>query len=351
MHNVLDAGARSFNKGIVTAYKIAGFVLLSVILFGMFAYLSVSGFFLFSTRWAVPSILTPNNDKVVQAQLAWLGQRHELERLEGELVSYEHDLQVAKLASQTWGDFGSAYETALGRETKHSRAKLAAVQDMMDAISTTSPATPDAGLSLAEIDRQLANGMIDLEEHARLRAAAKDAAVTDAQRRQMAVELQEKAQGLRGLLANGAGLDVDTLMRRRPLLESKLEAASQGSRETMLKDQIAQMSTLVASYRDTVERMRQNPYVRAADGELEVAFVPYANLANASDGAPVYDCALTFLFCSRIGTVKGVVGGEVVGDHPVSSRDIRGRMVEMTLDRPDHAEARSLVLGRPPFFF
>lgn len=342
-----DASVKQFNKGIVTAYKIAGFVLLTLILIGMFSYLSMSAFFLFSTRWAVPSILTPNNDKVVQAQLAWLGQRHELEKLEAELVSIRHDLNVAQLAIQTWGDFGGAYEAALGKETKGSKAKLAAVEDVVDVIKRGSG---PVALSAVEVDRQLANGLINLEEHARLKAVAANAALERAERRQKAVELQGEAEGLRGLTDTATGLSVETLMRRRPLIDAKLETANQAAKETVLKAEITTMESLIKPYRDTVERMASNPYVRAASGELQVAFLPYSNLDTAEAGAPVYDCFLSFILCQRVGTVVGVVGGEILGNHPITGRDLRGRMVEMKLERPEHAESRSLVLGRPPFF-
>jgi len=350
LKSVWDNGVLSFNRGIVTAYKLAGFVLLTVILVGMFAYLAMSGFYLFSSRWAVPSILTPHNDKVVQAELTWLNQRRELERLEAELVGYKSDLMVAQNAGSTWKEFAAAYDVALGGETKRSKAKLAAVENIVQAMETTRNEGSVARITTQELDRQLANGLIDIDEHTRLKAAATRNALQEAEQREKALALRERASSLRGLIKTGSGTDVETLMRRKPLIESSLEAANQNAREEALNSRIATLESLITSYRETVDRMYQNPYVRASDGEVQVAFVPYTNLGNAKDGAPVWDCLLSFILCQRVGTIKGVVGGEVLGNHPITGRDLRGRMVEMTLDKPEHAESRSLILTRPPFF-
>ncbi len=348
--NAWRGGVLSFNRSIVTVYKLAGFVLLTVILFGMFAYLAMSGFYLFSARWAVPSILTPNNDKVVQAEMAWLGQRRELEQLEAQRVGLQLDLTVAQNAGAVWKDFGGAYTVALGGETKRSKAKLAAVEGIVQVLETAKGNEASGTLATQALDRQLANGLIDIEEHAKAKAAANQRLLEAAERREQAITLAERAQHLRGIIATGSGSDVEALMRRRPLLESNLETANQGAREAALKARIATLDSLIASYRETTNRMEKNPYVRAADGEVQVAFVPYANLDNASAGTPVWDCLLSFVLCRQVGSITGVVGGEVLGSHPVTGRDLRGRMVELRLDDLKVAESRSVILKRPPLF-
>lgn len=349
-HSAWETFVLSFNRGVVTVYKLAGFVLLTVILLGMFAYLSMSGFYLVSNRWAVPSILTPNNDKVVQAQLGWLSQRRELDQLEAELTGYQYDLSVAQLAGSTWREYGDAFESALSGETKLSKAKLAAVQNIMKAINTSATGA-QATMTPEELDRQLAKGLIDIEEFARLKAMSSRASLDQAEQRERALTLREKAASLRSLSATGSATDVEALLRRRPLIESKLEGANQQAREAALTARIATLATLIDSFRLTVDHMRENPYVRAGEAELQVAFVPYSNLNMATEGAPVWDCLLSFVLCRKVGTVTGIVGGEVVGNHPITGRDLRGRMVEMHLEHPEHAEARSLILARPPFFF
>lgn len=348
--NVWRGGVLSFNRSIVTIYKLAGFVLLTVILVGMFAYLAMSGFFLFSAGWAVPSILTPNNDKVVQAEMAWLSQRRELEQLEGQRVGLQLDLAVAQNAGAIWKEFGGAYRVALGGETKRSKAKLAAVEGIVQVLETSAGDGATGTLNMETLDRQLANGLIDIEEHAKAKAALRQRTLEAAERREQALALSERAQNLRGMIDTGSGTDVEALMRRRPLLESNLETANQGAREAALSARLATLDSLIASYRETTDRMQQNPYVRAADGEVQVAFVPYTNLENAAAGTPVWDCLLSFVLCRQVGSVTGVVGGEVLGSHPITGRDLRGRMVELRLDDLKVAESRSLILKRPPLF-
>jgi hypothetical protein len=84
-------------------------------------------------------------------------------------------------------------------------------------------------------------------------------------------------------------------------------------------------------------------------GRTNVAMVPYENQAVAKQGAPVYDCYLSFIGCRRVGTVTAVFFGEQHGIHPIFRTDLRGFTVQLELTNPDSAKSKTLFLGRKPF--
>jgi hypothetical protein len=343
-------GVKSMNGGVVAAYKVAGFVLLGVILFGMFAYLATSGFYLLSDRWMLPSVLTPGNDKVVQAQLAWLDQVYQLEKLQAELTTFRKEQETANGAATLQREFEKLYATALINEASRSKSRLRATEAMLEQMGLGTAGGAVAGGSAVKTvdpDWQLAQHLITQEEYLRL----KDAQVAQQER---AVAMQERADGLRGLAAvsglPGAAPDVDALLKRRPLIDAKIRLAELEAEDATLGTRIAALEELVTRYRATVDTMRLNPYVRAATGKLNVAFVPYDHLTDegAAGEVGVYGCYLEFVFCSRAGKVKQILEGEIVGKHPVTGREVRGRLVELDLKDDLWAKSRSLMLRRPP---
>jgi hypothetical protein len=65
----------------------------------------------------------------------------------------------------------------------------------------------------------------------------------------------------------------------------------------------------------------------------------------------VYGCALLFLWCHPVGTVAGIIPGEVQEEHPVRHLTLRGNMVTLSLSDPAAAHDRILHLGRAPLGF
>ena len=105
--------------------------------------------------------------------------------------------------------------------------------------------------------------------------------------------------------------------------------------------------------RQAIVTAKQSPYyLNAAGGQtLYFAFVPYDNRASAVVGLPIYDCYLNMIVCREVGTVSQVFAGEETAIHPIFKTNLRGFLIQMTLEHPNSAKSKTVFLGRKPLFF
>ena len=87
----------------------------------------------------------------------------------------------------------------------------------------------------------------------------------------------------------------------------------------------------IERYDHLLAAIKSSPYLKAIEGNLTVAFVPYANIDNISPGIAIYGCHLGLLWCSQVGSVSRVLDGEVNRKHPIRNVILRGAMVEVEL--------------------
>jgi hypothetical protein len=109
----------------------------------------------------------------------------------------------------------------------------------------------------------------------------------------------------------------------------------------MLKSALAREDKLV-------ESLKSASYIRAMADNAHVAFVPYGNLDQVKKGEPLYGCALTMIFCKKVGTVIDVLPGEVTFKHPNRDKQMRGQMIELKLEDASSATDEVLFVGGRP---
>nr|HEX4319076.1 hypothetical protein [Kofleriaceae bacterium] len=127
-------------------------------------------------------------------------------------------------------------------------------------------------------------------------------------------------------------LDKDNANGKRAPLKKRLEAL-----DLRQKDQDA-----------VVHRLESSPYLRAVNGKVVLAFVPYQNLRNVKIGTKLYSCAWGLVGCSVVGTVKATIDGEVQDIHPHDESVQRGIMVEVDLTTPSAEGESVLFAGSKP---
>lgn len=131
-----------------------------------------------------------------------------------------------------------------------------------------------------------------------------------------------------------ARLDKDTQLGHRSPLEARLKAL-----ELHTKDQDA-----------LVQRLEQSPYMRAANGKVVFAFVPYQNARNLALQTKLYACSWGLVMCHVVGRVKATIDGEVEEKHPHDETIQRGFMIEIELTTPSAEEEPVLFLGSKPLW-
>jgi hypothetical protein len=159
-----------------------------------------------------------------------------------------------------------------------------------------------------------------------------------------ATELEAEAQALDAILDSKGGtsaLSYDVLKIKQEYELSRLETQKAIESREALKSSLERQEKVV-------DGLKSSPYLRAVDGDANVAFVPYSNMDDVKAGAPLYGCALEMLFCRKVGKIVEVMQGEVSFKHPHREKVLRGRMIVVDLKDKSAAEDDVLFVGGRP---
>jgi hypothetical protein len=338
-------------KLLVSAYRLLGFAILTIIVVVLIGYIATSAFFFMSSSWIQPMVVSPTDEKVLALEAKVAEHASARDEVAAELAHIDRYIGVQQ-AFQT--QFAAAIKADLGSR----KAALARLRELSreyagarDQIRRSNKAYAD--VSRKQLAQEYAAGLIDRGElmsgkHqlAQLTSSSLSLAERQADFETRAAALEAESRGLDAILSDRGvsdALSYDVLRIKQEYEMSRLETAKAIERRRALAASLERKDAVLAS-------LRQSPYLRASDATRNVAFVPYGNLGDVEPGAPVYGCALGMVFCGRVGKVVEVLPGEVVFKHPHREKTLRGRMVELALDDDEDAAAEDDVLfvgGRP----
>lgn len=139
---------------------------------------------------------------------------------------------------------------------------------------------------------------------------------------------------------------------RRELDRAKLDKENELGRRAPLHARLETLALRIKDQEQVVHRLEASPYLRAVNGKVVLAFVPYTNLKHISLGTKLYGCSWGLVMCSRVGKVKATIDGEVQDIHPHDQSVQRGIMVEIELSTPS-AEGNTVLFagGKPLWLF
>lgn len=140
----------------------------------------------------------------------------------------------------------------------------------------------------------------------------------------------------------------EQILARSEIDRRKLDKENQLGRKKPLEARLTSLALRMREQEQVVHRLEQSPYLRAVNGKVVLAFVPYQNLKHIKVGTKLYGCSWGLVVCSRVGKVKGTIDGEVQDIHPHDQSVQRGVMVEIELTTPS-AEGNSVLFagGKP----
>ncbi len=166
-----------------------------------------------------------------------------------------------------------------------------------------------------------------------------------------AVTIDDKFLAEVGTLADAPKTPEQWLMRRE-VDRAKLDKANQVGRRAPLEARLESLGLRIKEQEAVVHRLEQSPYLRAVNGKVVLAFVPYANLRHIKAGTKLYGCSWGLVMCSRVGKIKATIDGEVQDIHPHDQSVQRGVMVEIELSTPS-AEGNAVLFagGKPLWLF
>jgi len=335
---------------VITIYRIFAITVLYLVLAGILAYAFVMGFYAVSSSWAAPVILSSSDEKA----LAFREQ----------LVTSQQTIEDLKVDSQK-------LQTGLDEMKKHRSALLALEPQLEQAITRERTHNRATGPELATLDRQK---QADNAKTQKVLARLKE--VESNINKDLAAGLITKGDAATQLSAlnQAQSAYTDSKIAEVLLTDSILDKTTTGTnsldvleKQAELRSEVAQLDIAInvadkQLYEESrqIERLRQaiataklSPYYLNASGQkmLYFAFVPYDNQASAVAGGPVYDCYLNMVLCRKVGTVKQIFTGEQEAVHPIFKTQIRGFLIQMSLDHADSAKSKTVFLDRKPMLF
>jgi flagellar basal body-associated protein FliL len=348
-----SATSQQAAKWLVSAYRLLGFSILTIIVVVLVGYILSTAFFYMSSSWVVPMAVTASDERVVSLQAQVAEQQNQRDRIADELNQAERAI-VAQQAFQ--GEFAKAIKGDLeGRKIALGKMRELASVAAGTRASIQYQNRAYAGAARKRMAEEYKAGLIDRTamlsgkfQLAQISSSNLSLAERQAEYETKAAELEATARSLDAILANAEGdgdtaLSYEVLQIKQQYEASRLELAKAVEMRDTLKASLARQDKILAA-------LKGSAYLRAVNDGATVAFVPYGNLTKVAKGAGVYGCGLTMFWCHHVGDVIEVLPGEVSGRHPHRDKSLRGQLVEIKLDDEDAEAGADEVLfvgGKP----
>jgi len=336
---------------VVTAYRLLGFTILTIIVLALVSYLVTTAFFYMSDSWVVPMAISPTDEKVVALQSQLAERQTNRDRTAAELDQAERAIAVQQ-------EFQLQFAKAIKSDLEGRKAALVRMYELANQAASTRSRIKKANSAYATAaQRRMAEewkaGLIDRDsmlngkfQQAQISSSNLSLAERQAEYETRAADLESQTKSLEALLDeaghDGGAMSYDVLRIKQEYEASRLETQRAIENRDMLKAALIREDKLVNA-------LKQSSYIKAMSDGAQVAFVPYSNIKNVSKGAGVYGCALTMVFCRKVGTVLEVIPGEVTSKHPNRDKSLRGQMIELKLEGDSATDDVLFVGGRPLF--
>ena len=281
--NKLDPKALS--KHVVTAYRLLGFGILTIIVIVLVGYITTTAFFYMSNRWIVPLAVSPTDDKV----LALEGTLAERQNQRDQTAALLDDAERQIIVQQA---FQAEFAKAIQSDLADRKAALERVRELSVAAASTRVAirrsnSAFASASQSRMAQEYQAGLIDRTamlsgkfQLAQITNSNLSLAERQADYETRAIDLEAQTRSLEALLANRQTTDplsYDVLKIKQEFETSRLQTQKAIDTRDTLKIALARQDKLLAT-------LKQTSYLRALDDHAQVAFVPYDNLEQAVEG-------------------------------------------------------------------
>ncbi len=359
------AVTNTLNRALVGIYKLAGFSLLSIILFGLFAYVSLNGLFFLHEAWISPAIIAPADPRVIELRARLAHEVWNRQRVEAERAEVRSKVRHAQRTIGVEHDYQQTFRAAVSENASFQRGRLHRVRSLREEIDTVQRALDEATERFAFAHGQALTSAYDARLINQEQKATGDYRLAELEARQIALQgqkatitgqLEEISLQLRALgtvaadPSAGIPATVEGLELKRSYMNSVLEAQKAEDTLVALGAADSALGEAIKGYDTVISIIQESPLLLAASGQVTVAFVPYDNLRAVKSGAPVFGCAAYVVWCKQVGRVGKAIDGEVVAKHPMYGTELRGTFVRLELHDPEWAKEAVLHVGRAPLW-
>lgn len=351
-------------KAVVTAYRFAGFAALTVILLGLGIYLSTHLFFLSNHGWAVPTVITPNDPRVLQLASQVTQSAGRRDGLMGQRLDLDVKRRSAERALATEVAFQEAFRAALATDLDDRKGELERFRDLIRKHSAARQSVAAASeafrvSSRSRLKDEYAAGLIDKDRRVGGELQLAQIAESNASLGTKEIELESRAStisrevsALEATLRSGQSneVSIEVLKTKQEYEHSLLASQRAADEAAAAAKSIAMLDTTIAAEQQIFDAAKGSPFMEAVSQPAALAFFPYDNTGAAKAGAPVYECFAGFVLCRQVGHVERVIDGEFTDKHPLLHHELRGVYAVLKLDAPSAGHDTVLHVGRKPLF-
>lgn len=346
-----------FNKFFATIYRYTAISFLLGIFVIAFCYAFLVAFFVGSTSWVAPLVLSPSQERVLAFQPQIVTLQGNLNKQKIELEAAKKTVEAIESQISEIGTLSERINGAIGSESqqleKTSRAINSALVAKRKNLKETEKSVAEARELLKQTEAELAAKLITSDQAAQRRIALQSAinAATDA--RMQVIQLEQQAEQLKqgSSTLSGGSTSIAAISSIKQTVDIRSLLAQLKIQLETARSSVIALESSIGENERVLEVAKKSPYHRALTETVNVAFVPYENINSVKIGLKVYDCYLKVILCYQVGTVVQIYDAEEYARHPLFKTDMRGRLVELNLATRDAGESQILFVGNKPLFF
>jgi len=346
----------NLNNTLSSAYRLLAITFLVGIFLIAASYASLVVFFVISSSWGTPLILSPSQAKVLSFQpqvanlvlninkqkaelkSALLVKQNILEQLINiDSVALKIESAMSAERNRTTGQYITLDTLVKSKEVNIEQSKK--VLDEIKTLNRNIDAELEAKLITSDqaaqrrISVQTANNAFT-----ELNVSSEQLAAQSTQLKDYAVTLGGKPKSLTALVPTKQLMELEALKSQLKLQLITSEQNVEIVRKAMASDnRILQVAM-------------DSPYYRALWAATPVLFIPYDNIHRVEASTPIYDCVLQIIICRQVGTIEKLFDAEEYAKHPLFKTDLKGKLATLILTDKSAANSNVLFIGSKPLF-
>ena len=339
------------------AYRLVGFICLMGLITSILWYGFSIIFFSISSRWALPLILSPNQEKVIVHSEHMLNLEHQLAQEQAELKTatkaYRSNVLVLKKFNALQARFKESMRTQSLRDANKSKTLQQLNMEKQSSVSELKRLALESEKKNRMIEDELKLGLITRQEAlteqillSNLRNYLIDSRASAYALKQQSISLAQASKTLTGVSNDLYALQDVLKKNELDVKRSELKITIYSLQVTM-----AHLKKDIKKRQKALIKMRKSPYILATKRPTTVAFIPYRHLKHAQVGSHVYSCYFDMLFCYRSGYVAEAYSAEEYGKHPLFKSETKGALIRVVYNNEHDAHKKLVFLKSKPLFF
>lgn len=336
------------------SYRMLGFVFLIGLISSILWYGFSMLFFMGSSSWAVPIILSSNQENVINHLEHVLVIEQNAKKDIAELKVLEKNLtskkKLLKLTNELHRRVMKTMISQSNQYQKNSHILKELSKEKTITVSQLKMLASKIKNDEATIDQELKFGLITQEEALaahlvsnKIRSDLVDAKATLHELEHRSQDFSNAANTL-----NGASNDMEAIYKVVKKVELETQLAELKSDIFSLNINIDHLKKSIQKKSQALSVIKNSPYIHAIKEPTTVAFVPYHNLKRVHVGSAVYSCYLDMIFCYQSGLVSHVYEAEEYFSHPIFKSEVKGRLIGITFNHQTDSQKKLLFLNSKP---